>query len=164
MTSLFIRSGQTSNWELLLNTCGTTHQIQLENLQTAFTIKISNLTYGLPASLKTMPNMLQTRASSLAGWTLPGLSRTLSSSVSSPSASKDSSEFSVLDIFSRGVEIDFLFPFRANTYPRVSQLEALDKCEDAQWMKEKEVNTFYPHGVVCYRDPSQCETFPSSHI
>ena len=46
-------------------------------------------------------------------------------------------------------------PFRHQSYPRVSQLESLAQCEDAEWMKRKGVRTYYPPGTVCYRDPSR---------
>ena len=48
---------------------------------------------------------------------------------------------------------------RHQSYPRVSQLESLSKCQDAEWMRRVGVNTYYPPGTVCYRDPSQCEYY-----
>ena len=34
-------------------------------------------------------------------------------------------------------------------------MESQARCQDADWMREAGVNTYYPPGTVCYRDPSQ---------
>ena len=39
-------------------------------------------------------------------------------------------------------------------YPRVMGLEEMDECIDPRYQREKGVDTFYPKGTVCFKDPS----------
>ena len=34
-------------------------------------------------------------------------------------------------------------------------MEAVGKCEDPEWQANVGVNTFYPQGTTCFKDPSR---------
>ena len=44
---------------------------------------------------------------------------------------------------------------RLGTYPRVLGLEKDTGCKDPQHQRARGVNTYYPPGTVCYKEPSQ---------
>jgi len=76
----------------------------------------------------------------------------------------DTPPVSQLDPLQLGVESNSFRGVRFNFLPRISRMKALDVCEDPEWQKNVGVNTFYPRGTSCFRDPSRasCVDFGSS--